>query len=221
MKLVFALLLFSAATLLSSPAFAGDDKTKGKDTLVVIGTSFGEITLILYPETPRHRSNFFRLAGEKFYDSTSFHRIIKNFMIQGGDPNSKDDQPGNDGQGGPGYTIPAEFNPEFTHVQGALAAARQGDQFNPEKASSGSQFYIVENPGGTPFLNMNYTVFGQTIKGLEVVSAIASQPKDGADRPDRKISMWVKLLPMKKEKVTQTYGYDYATRTIRQELIKK
>lgn len=192
-------------------------KKNDKDTLVVIGTAFGEITLVLFPETPLHRKNFLKLAAEKFYDSTTFHRIIKDFMIQGGDPNSKDADPNNDGMGGPGYMIPAEFDSSLTHVQGALAAARNN---NPERMSSGSQFYIVENPAGTHFLNLNYTVFGQTIKGIETVQTIAVQPKGMADRPNQPIRMWVKLLPMKKEKVTEMYGYDYSSRTVKPELIK-
>lgn len=224
-KALYSLLLIA---LIALPVFqsqaqqvAKPKPPKGKDTLVVIGTAFGEMTLVLFPETPEHRKNFLRLASQNFYDSTTFHRIIKGFMIQGGDPNSKDSIPFNDGQGGPGYTIPAEFNPAFNHRQGALAAARMGDQVNPEKRSSGSQFYIVENPQGTPFLNMNYTVFGHTIKGIEVVSTIAEQPKGMADRPNKDIKMWVKLLPMKKEKVMETYGYDYETRMVKPEWIKK
>lgn len=213
----FGLLFFSTTYCASAHQF----KKAEKDTLVVIGTAFGEITLVLYGETPLHRKNFLKLASEKMYDSTTFHRIIKNFMIQGGDPLSKDSIPHNDGQGGPGYTIPAEFNAAFSHNQGALAAARMGDGVNPKKESSGSQFYIVDNKDGAHFLDMNYTVYGQTIKGIEVVETIANQPKSMGDRPNPSIKMWIKLVPMKKEKVTETYGYDYATHTIKPELIKK
>ncbi len=113
------------------------------DEIAIIGTDFGDIYVVLYDETPLHKENFLKLAKEGFYDSTSFHRVIENFMIQGGDPNSKDEIPFNDGQGGPGYTIDAEFNSKFIHKKGALAAARLGDQQNPERKSSGSQFYIV------------------------------------------------------------------------------
>ena len=111
---------------------------------VIIKTSEGDITVRLYDETPRHRDNFLKLAKEDYYEGTLFHRVIKNFMIQGGDPNSKDAPAGMMlGTGGPGYTIPAEILPQFIHKRGALAAARQGDEVNPERASSGSQFYIV------------------------------------------------------------------------------
>ena len=127
-------------------------------------------------------------------------------MIQGGDPNSKDEFPNNDGMGNNGYMIPAEFNPELKHVKGALAAARTE---NPEKKSSGCQFYIVQNEFGTPFLDGNYTVFGQTIKGFEVVDAVAKQPKDFRDRPLTDVKMTVKVETMKKKKITKEFGYEY------------
>ena len=111
---------------------------------VTIKTTEGDITVRLYDETPRHRDNFLKLAQDGYYNGTLFHRVIKNFMIQGGDPNSKGAPAGVKlGTGGPGYTIPAEIQPQFIHKRGALAAARQGDEVNPERASSGSQFYIV------------------------------------------------------------------------------
>lgn len=113
-------------------------------TKVTIKTTEGDITVRLYDETPRHRDNFLKLAQEGYYNGTLFHRVIKNFMIQGGDPNSKGAPAGVQlGTGGPGYTIPAEIQSQFIHKRGALAAARQGDEVNPERASSGSQFYIV------------------------------------------------------------------------------
>jgi len=114
-----------------------------------ITTNLGRMVVRLYNDTPEHRDNFARLADEGFYDGTTFHRVIANFMIQGGDPNSKNDDPMDDGAGGPGYTLPAEFKADHFHKRGALAAARQGDVVNPTRASSGSQFYIVL--GGTPF----------------------------------------------------------------------
>lgn len=111
---------------------------------VKIETTFGDIIVRLYDETPLHRDNFIKLAGEGYYDGTIFHRVIANFMIQGGDPDSKNPTPnGRYGTGGPDYTIEAEIKPELFHKRGALAAARQGDQVNPERRSSGSQFYIV------------------------------------------------------------------------------
>ena len=108
-----------------------------------IETPRGRMVIKLYDETPLHRDNFKKLVAEQFYDSTLFHRIIGGFMVQGGDPNSLDDNPSNDGGGGPGYTIPAEFRPELFHKRGALSAARQPDNVNPNRESSGSQFYIV------------------------------------------------------------------------------
>lgn len=116
-----------------------------KDAVITIKTSQGDMVAILYDETPKHKQNFIKLAKEHFFDSTLFHRVIPGFMIQGGDPDSKKAQPGQHlGNGGPGYTVDAEFNPKFFHVKGALSAARLGDQVNPTKASSGSQFYVVQ-----------------------------------------------------------------------------
>jgi cyclophilin family peptidyl-prolyl cis-trans isomerase len=116
-----------------------------KDYVVTIKTSFGNMIAILYDETPKHKANFIKLAQEHYYDSLLFHRVIQGFMIQGGDPASKGAKPGQMlGQGGPGYTIDAEINPKFFHVKGALSAARLGDMQNPTKASSGSQFYVVQ-----------------------------------------------------------------------------
>lgn len=118
---------------------------QNNDHLVTIKTSYGDMVAILYDETPKHKENFIKLAEEHFFDSTLFHRVIEGFMIQGGDPDSKKAQPGTPvGRGGPGYTIDAEFNPKFFHERGALSAARLGDAQNPTKASSGSQFYIVQ-----------------------------------------------------------------------------
>lgn len=205
MKKILLIIMVLTSTI---SAFAGKEKKKSKkDYVVTLSTSFGDIVLVLFDETTKHKENFIKLASEGYFNGTTFHRIIDNFMIQGGDPNSKDSDPNNDGMGGPTYTVPAEFNPKFTHVQGAVAAARMGDGVNPEKASSGSQFYIVENKQGTHFLDKNYTVFGQVIKGLEVVEKIAEQPKDGRDRPVSDIKMTVKAERMKKKKITKLYGY--------------
>ena len=115
------------------------------DYVVTIKTKHGDMIAVLYDETPKHKENFIKLAKEHFFDSTLFHRVIEGFMIQGGDPDSKSAVPGQPlGRGGPGYTVDAEFNPKFFHERGALSAARLGDQQNPTKASSGSQFYIVQ-----------------------------------------------------------------------------
>jgi cyclophilin family peptidyl-prolyl cis-trans isomerase len=139
MKTTFASMAFVLIALLSS--CAGDKK----DQVVTIKTSYGDMVVILYDETPEHKKNFLKLVNDKFYDSTLFHRVIQGFMIQGGDPDSKKAVAGqNLGSGGPGYTVPAEINAKLYHEKGALAAARLGDQQNPSKASSGSQFYIVQ-----------------------------------------------------------------------------
>ena len=143
--------IFSCCVILSFNLWA-----QTKDPVVVIQTNYGKIKLRLYNETPKHRDNFLKLVQQKFYDSLLFHRVINTFMIQGGDPDSKQAQPGQIlGNGGPGYTIPAEFVPTLYHKRGALAAAREGDMTNPTKASSGSQFYIVQ---GKVFTNdeLNY-----------------------------------------------------------------
>lgn len=204
-----------------------------------ISTRYGDMVIRLYDETPLHRDNFRKLVEEGYYDGTTFHRVIEGFMIQGGDGNSKDDDPYNDGQGGPGYTVEAEFNPDLFHKKGALAAARQADQVNPQRRSSGSQFYIVHGTtlttqelgemvtqlqqrdpsfsvspeaakaytetGGTPFLDGQYTVFGELVEGFDVLDAIAAaetprklgQQTSGAltDRPAEDVKMTVRPLP--------------------------
>jgi cyclophilin family peptidyl-prolyl cis-trans isomerase len=179
------------------------------DYVFVIRTSFGEIQGVLFDETPIHHENFIKLANTGFFDSTTFHRIIPNFMIQGGDPNSKDSDPTNDGQGGPGYTLKAEILSQFKHVRGALAAARMGDQVNPNKESSGSQFFIVQNHKGTPFLDGNYTVFGEVFDNLEIVDKLVEQPRDGMDRPLQNIIMTVRCYPVKRKEIERLYGYKF------------
>jgi cyclophilin family peptidyl-prolyl cis-trans isomerase len=176
-----------------------------EDYLVTISTSYGDMVLLLYNQTPLHKKNFIKLAQEHYYDGTTFHRVILDFMIQGGDPNSKDSITTNDGMGGPGYTVPAEFNPALKHDKGALAAARMGDEMNPERASSGSQFYIVQNKNGTPFLDNAYTVFGQVISGFDVIDKIAQTKVDGASRPFKDITMKVTVVKMKTKKILKLY----------------
>jgi peptidyl-prolyl cis-trans isomerase B (cyclophilin B) len=196
-------------------------KKMDSSTYVLITTEYGDIKIRLYDETPLHRDNFIKLTKEKFFDSTLFHRVIPSFMIQGGDPQSKTAQPGQPlGMGDVGYRIPAEFNSNLIHKRGVLAAARDN---NPQKASSGCQFYITQGRkyadaeldqiakargitwtdaqlqtykelGGTPSLDMNYTVFGEVIYGLEVVDKIAAEPRNGSDRPNKDIRMTVKIV---------------------------
>ena len=145
-----------------------------------IVTNMAVIKVRLYKQTPKHRDNFEKLALSGYYDSLLFHRVIKDFMIQGGDPFTRDTAKVDlYGQGGPDYTIPAEFvkddegKPLYTHKKGALAAARRGDLANPMKESSGSQFYIVQNPDNCTHLDGEYTVFGETVAGFNVIDRIA------------------------------------------------
>ena len=196
---------------------------KSSEKTATITTDYGTITVKLYNETPQHRDNFVKLANEGFYNGTLFHRVIKEFMIQGGDPDSKNATPEQMlGQGEPGYTIPAELVPKRYHKRGTLCAARKGDQVNPEKQSSGSQFYIVQGKkrkktglqqieartgtkvaeqekkpykerGGTAMLDGKYTVFGEVISGMEVVDKIAEQPTGYADRPLQDVKMTIKM----------------------------
>lgn len=195
------------------------NKDNEKMTQVLLKTTFGDIVIALYNDTPQHKANFEKLVNEKFYDGVLFHRIIKGFMIQGGDPDSKTAKAGQRlGSGDVGYTIPAEFVPAHIHKRGAVAAARMGDNVNPQKASSGCQFYIVDGTvydndklnmlamrlgktftpeqiqayttdGGAPFLDGDYTVFGEVVKGMTVVDKIAAQQKDAADRPTEDIKI--------------------------------
>jgi peptidyl-prolyl cis-trans isomerase B (cyclophilin B) len=188
-----------------------------KTPMVEMVTNMGTLKIKLYDNTPQHRDNFIKLVEQGFYDSVLFHRIIPSFMIQGGDPDSKGAPAGKMlGMGGPGYTVPAEFVDNNIHVKGALAAARMGDQMNPTKASSGSQFYIVQGQslvdsqldqieqmkkikyteeqrkaykekGGTPFLDRDYTVFGELVEGFDVLDKIAVVARDRGDRPTQDV----------------------------------
>lgn len=234
-KIIFILALSLAAVNVFSqnapkpkPATGAKPATAVKGRLVLITTDYGSITVKLYDSTPKHRDNFIKLVKEGFYDSLLFHRVINEFMIQGGDPTSKyADSSTMLGAGeGPGERIPAEFVPAYIHKKGVLAAARDN---NPEKASSNCQFYIVQGRkssdeelnsiecnvrqagdllfryteaqrkiyktvGGTPFLDQNYTVFGEVIKGLDVIDKIAKVATNPGDRPVKDIRMKMKML---------------------------
>lgn len=149
-----------------------------------VETSRGTMKIRLYSKTPLHRDNFVKLVKENYYDSMRFHRVIEGFMIQAGDPFSKDTAMIDHwGTGGPEYTIPAEFVSGYHHKKGAIAAARKGDLANPRKASSGSQFYIVQDEKGCSHLDGQYTVFGEVIEGMEVIDRIASVATDRYARP--------------------------------------
>lgn len=220
------LLLLLTVTFFTYSEGQTDSTLKKKDRKrdVLIQTSMGDMIVRLSDSTPLHRDNFLKLVKVHFYDSLLFHRVIKDFMIQGGDPNSRNAKPGEAlGMGGPGYRIPAEFRPTLFHKKGVIAAARDN---NPEKASSGSQFYIVQGKkftdielddleknrlkrtipaeqrevyktlGGTPHLDQGYTVFGEVIKGIEVLDKIAAvETSKGTDR-DRPLQD-VKIITMK------------------------
>ena len=149
-----------------------------------IQTNLGMIKVKLYSKTPKHKANFEKLALSGSYDGLLFHRVIDAFMIQGADPNTKDTTLVEKyGQGGPGYTIPAEIIPDYRHKKGALAAARRGDAANPERESSGSQFYLVQSEETCAQLDGAYTVFGETVEGLDVIDRIAKVATDRRDRP--------------------------------------
>lgn len=155
-------------------------QTEGK--IAVLETNMGKITIELLPDVaPNHVENFKKLSRSGFYDGTTFHRVIPGFMIQGGDPNSKDDDRSNDGTGGPGYTIDAEFS-DMKHVRGIVSMARSSDP-----NSAGSQFFIVVKD--SPHLDRLYTAFGKVIEGLDVVDQIVSVPRDGRDNPIKKVTI--------------------------------
>jgi len=208
--LLSSLIVFSASAQKDSTI-----KKKDRKRDVLMQTTMGDMVIRLSDSTPLHRDNFLKLVKVGYYDSVLFHRVIKNFMIQGGDPNSKRAEAGKPlGDGSLGYTVPAEFRKTLFHKKGALAAARMGDNVNPTKASSGSQFYIAQGKvftdagldsvetfrlngrkipaeqrevyktiGGTPHLDQGYTVYGEVVKGLDVLDNIAAvQTSRGQDR---------------------------------------
>lgn len=181
------------------------EDTSTKDTICLVSTSFGNMYLYMFRGTPLHRANFHKLVAQGFYENTEFHRIIPNFMIQGGDPLSKDADRSNDGTGGPGYLIKAEIDTfKYKHIVGSVAAARTN---NPEKSSSGSQFYIAVSESGTKHLNGQYTVFGQVIKGVEVAQTIVSQPRNANNLPDQRIMMKVKIIPKTHNELIAEFGF--------------
>lgn len=233
------------AILLTIPTQVWAQKPSKFDELVIIETTFGDITILLYDQTPRHKANFIKLAKEGFYDGTTFHRVIKDFMIQGGDPYSKDSTKQNSvGQGGPGYTQEAEFVSGLYQRRGVVAAARMPDQVNPTRESSGSQFYLIQGrkftsteldaaeqrvqrmlgpdfkfseearaiyqeEGGAPWLDQQYTIFGEIIAGLDVVDKVAEQRVNRANRPLEDITVRMKVEKMKRKKVEKQFGFQY------------
>lgn len=207
--------------ILAFMAIAGSC-SRGEYTYVLIQTDYGNMKVMLYNSTPKHRDNFIKLVKDGFYNDLLFHRVIQNFMIQGGDPDSRNAAPGAPlGMGGPGYEIDPEIG--APHLKGALSAARKGDAMNPQRRSSGSQFYIVQgkpitdeelnatelqkgiryNPeqrrlykeiGGSPFLDAEYTVFGEVVEGLDVIDKIAAVPTAPGDRPTQDVKMKIRIV---------------------------
>lgn len=224
MKKYIIRFIVSLTLMLFVPGIDAQDNAAGSERLIKIETTLGNMVIKLYDETPGHRDNMVKLIEEGFYNGQLFHRVVKDFMIQGGDSHSVDAEKGQRlGTGGPGYTLPAEFNEHLIHKKGALSAARQGDQMNPEKRSSGSQFYIVQGrvftpeelnimvkrgmatfssevakiyttTGGTPHLDGSYTVFGEIIEGLDVLDRIAVVQTDSYNRPLEDVVYTISLI---------------------------
>jgi len=185
--LILLLLVNSAYGETTSKKFTQEEVKKMSETRAAIETRFGNIEIRFFPEVaPNHVSNFIELSKKGFYDGTTFHRVIPGFMIQGGDPNSKNPDRSSHGMGGPGYMIKAEFNNK-PHKRGTLSMARSS---NPD--SAGSQFFICV--ADSSFLDKQYTVFGEVVSGMEVVDKIVSQPRDRKDNPTERVEMKIKIM---------------------------
>jgi peptidyl-prolyl cis-trans isomerase B (cyclophilin B) len=191
-KIGFALLLMLLVGLpvlaeVKQKTFTKEEIKKMAETRAIIETKFGNIEIKFFPDVaPNHVNSFIELAKKGFYDGTTFHRVIPGFMIQGGDPNSKDADRSRHGMGGPGYTIKAEFN-QKPHKRGTLSMARAADP-----NSAGSQFFICV--ADAPFLDRQYTVFGEVVSGMEVADKIVNQPRDKRDNPLERVEMKVKIV---------------------------
>ncbi len=224
MKKYLHFLFVSLIIMLFATGVGAQAQKAPPEQLIKIETTMGDMLIKLYNETPVHRDNMIKLIKEDFYDNQLFHRVISDFMIQGGDPHTVGAEKGQRlGNGGPGYNLPAEFSDNLIHKKGALAAARKGDQMNPEKESSGSQFYIVQGRvfsseelsimfqrgliktskelaqiyttlGGTPHLDGSYTVFGEVVEGLEVLDRIAASQTDAYNRPLEDVVFSISLI---------------------------
>lgn len=230
---LFVVLLLAATVASCNPQLANGLRVKDLTKDVEMITDKGTLVIRLSDSTPLHRDNFIRLVKQHYYDSILFHRVIQHFMVQAGDPNSKHAEAGEPlGNGGPSYTIPAEIRASLFHKKGVIAAARLGDNVNPLKASSGSQFYLVQGKvftdagldsletfrlggrkipaahrevyktlGGTPHLDLNYTVFGEVISGISVIDSIAAVPTahaQGSDRPIKDVRI-IKMRLIKRK----------------------
>ncbi len=202
---VLLMLLLSPFALSAQEAIPDSEH----DYLVTLETEHGNIILLLFDDTPLHKENFVKLAKAGVYDGIIFHRVINNFMIQSGDPATSNITPGWE-QGIIPPHVPAEIDPQITHRRGSIGAARYGGERNPEKNSSPTQFYIVQNERAAPHLDGEYTVFGQVMSGLEVIDIIAGKPTDDRDRPleETRISR-VKVDTVKREDILRFYNYSY------------
>jgi len=184
--MAFLILASTASAEMKSRKFTKEEIKKMAETKAVIETKFGNIELKFFPDiAPNHVNNFIELAKKGFYDGTTFHRVIPGFMIQGGDPNSKNADKATHGMGGPGYTVKAEFSSR-PHKRGILSMARAADP-----NSAGSQFFICV--ADAPFLDRQYTVFGEVVSGMDVVDKIVGQPRDSRDNPNERIEIKVKV----------------------------
>jgi peptidyl-prolyl cis-trans isomerase B (cyclophilin B) len=179
------------------------------DYLITLSTEYGDMKMLLFDDTPKHKKNFVKLAKAGVYDHIIFHRVIDHFMIQTGDYKTRN-QPRNYDVTVIPQAVPAEIRDHHKHVYGAVGAARRGDDVNPEKKSSGTQFYIVENHNGAPHLDGGYTVFGQVMSGFRVIDKIAGQPTGERDRPKQDIRMTVTVEKVKRENVEKFYNFSYS-----------
>lgn len=196
--LSFLVIIIFATTVFDSCKKDEDTNGDTKYDVINMQTNHGDIVIWLYDETPLHKANFDSLAKAGFYDGLIFHRVIKDFMNQGGDPLGN-------GTGGPGYTIKAEIMSSLTHKFGAVAAARDN---NPQKRSNGSQFYIVNNTAGAHSLDGDYTVFGETIDGLSVVTEIGNVPTNSNDKPLTDVVMTkVEVVSYTAKELLDNYGF--------------
>ena len=232
-RILFTSILLASIAAVVSSCSCGNSKTEAADTelkdstktaiemadkrieepVFEIKTTHGTMKVQLYSKTPKHRDNFAKLVSENYYDSIRFHRVIEGFMIQTGDPYSRDTAKINAwGTGGPDYTIPAEFVNEYWHKKGALAAARKGDLANPTKASSGSQFYIVHDENACLHLDGQYSIFGEVIEGLEVIDAIAGVATDPYNRPYEDVFI-VSIRPVAEEPVQEEVQADTTSKS--------
>lgn len=178
------------------------------DYVAEIQTSHGNIFAMLFDRTPKHKANFVRLAEKGYYDGLQFHRLLEQFAIQGGDPNTRSLTDSTQlGLGGPGYELEAEVLPRLRHTRGSLGAARMGDRLNPKRKSSGSQFYILQTEA--PHLDGEYTVFGKVLQGMEVVDKIAQLPVNAAYIPEQPVVMHIKMHYWSLRKIQKRFGKAY------------